>query len=157
MCENQDEKHVADAAFNGLEKAASLRVAESRNSPPVIFDFQGLMARVDQDREIACEIVNVFLQDMPNLLAAVQSACQRKNVDALHRAAHTLKGASGCAGANLVRQSAQGIENAAGAADYDRIVSIVTLLESQIVAYRELYEQTFPEVRCSGPDRSHES
>jgi HPt (histidine-containing phosphotransfer) domain-containing protein len=157
MYERRDAKDAADSVAIKPQTKASLSVSDPRAEPPVIFDFPGLMMRVDQDRDIAREIADVFLQDTPNLLDAVQRACRRKDIPALHRAAHALKGASSCAGANLIRQSAQGLQNAASEPEYDRIVGIINLLESQVAAYRELFEQTFPEVGGSGTDRSRES
>jgi PAS domain S-box-containing protein len=56
-------------------------------------DFPALLARVDGDPELAGEMIEIFLEDWPQLLAAIRKAIGENDNVALERAAHTAKGA----------------------------------------------------------------
>jgi two-component system, sensor histidine kinase and response regulator len=118
--------------------------AEASQGSSGTLDIDGLLNRVEQDRGIAREIADVFLQDVPNQLAAIEHAMQTEDVDALRRAAHALKGASACAGANCVREHALQLETAAHGANLDYVAGVLASLKSQIAAYRVLLEQVLP-------------
>jgi HPt (histidine-containing phosphotransfer) domain-containing protein len=142
MGNNPDTEYGSPAAIPG-------RYAQSPQVPSIIFDVDGLLNRVEQDRAIAREIADVFLQDVPRQLDAVKLAFLNKNADALRRAAHSLKGASACAGANLVRDNARQLEVASSDVDFDRIADVIAAFQSQVAAYRDLLELTLPRFDAS--------
>jgi CheY-like chemotaxis protein len=56
-------------------------------------DFAALLARTDGDQELAEELIEIFLEEWPQLLAALREAIEQNDSAALERAAHTTKGA----------------------------------------------------------------
>jgi CheY-like chemotaxis protein len=60
-----------------------------------VIDSNDLLDRLDGDRALLAELVDVFRVDYPSSLMAVQNAIESKNGDDLRRSAHSLKGALG--------------------------------------------------------------
>ncbi len=57
-------------------------------------DLVSLLERVEGDKELLTEMVQLFLEDAPNLLNAMRDALQRGDMEVLERSAHSLKGAA---------------------------------------------------------------
>jgi HPt (histidine-containing phosphotransfer) domain-containing protein len=98
---------------------------------PVV-DKEDALGRLDGDVELWNEIRTIWLDDAPNLLAAVRTALDARFADGLRRAAHALKGASANVGAVRVAATARDVERTAPQADW-------TALEK---AVQELSEET---------------
>jgi HPt (histidine-containing phosphotransfer) domain-containing protein len=60
-----------------------------------VFDQVAALMRVDGDIELLLEIVEVFLEDSPRLMARIRTALERQDPNSLEQAAHTLKGSVG--------------------------------------------------------------
>jgi two-component system, sensor histidine kinase and response regulator len=56
-------------------------------------DRVSLLERVEGDQELLTEMIHLFQEDAPHLLAAMRDALQRGDMDVLERSAHSLKGA----------------------------------------------------------------
>lgn len=59
-----------------------------------VFDSDDFLRRIDGDAELLSEVLGIFLEDTPNLMAELVSGIKSKNAMAVERAAHTLKGAA---------------------------------------------------------------
>ena len=57
-----------------------------------ILDESTLRARFGWDQELLTEVVNLYLEDCPNLVGSIRGAIERADARALERAAHKLKG-----------------------------------------------------------------
>ena len=66
--------------------------------------------RVGGDASLLQEVAQLFLEDYPNSLSAIETAIQSGDSKALERAAHTLKGAVANFGVDPVVQSALALE-----------------------------------------------
>jgi PAS domain S-box-containing protein len=75
-----------------------------------IFDGEAALARVDGDRELFREVVELFSGECARLMAEMQSAISEGDAYRLNRAAHTLKGAVGNFGADAVHELALELE-----------------------------------------------
>lgn len=60
---------------------------------PRTFDADHFLQRLDGDLQLAREIADLFLEDVPTLLDRVGSALTAADPEALRQAAHALKGA----------------------------------------------------------------
>ena len=60
----------------------------------VVFDKAALMRHVDNDPELLRDIVNLFLESAPPLLADMRGAIARVDAPALFEAAHALRGSA---------------------------------------------------------------
>lgn len=59
-----------------------------------VFDADDFLHRIDGDTDLLNEVLGIFLEDTPVLMASLISGMKEKNVPAVERAAHTLKGAA---------------------------------------------------------------
>jgi HPt (histidine-containing phosphotransfer) domain-containing protein len=108
-------------------------------APEPPFDEAALRERVEGDTELLREIVELFLDDSPRQMVAVQAAVAASNAQALRRAAHALKGAASNFGAAAVVAAALELEtmartgNVAGAAAVaDRLAVALLALEGAL-------------------------
>ncbi|HMD36326.1 MAG TPA: response regulator, partial [Vicinamibacterales bacterium] len=77
------------------------------------FDVDRALARLDGDRALLNEMIAVFRTESSTLMAAIRRAAQRADTDAVARAAHTLKGATGTLGAPRAFDATKRVEAAA--------------------------------------------
>ena len=79
---------------------------------PAAFDQGALLRRLSGDHELMVEVIQVFLEDLPARLAAIEAAVTDRNAGALRSAAHALKGAAGNLSAGRLFESALVLERA---------------------------------------------
>ena len=77
------------------------------------FDPEGLLRRAGGDWSLAREVINMFLEDTPEVLAQMLEALTQRNLDAVARAAHRLKGAAANLEACELAKTAFELEQAA--------------------------------------------
>ena len=82
-------------------------------------DEADLLGRLHGDKEFAAEIVRLFVEECPSLLDAIRTAIDQRDVTAVRRAAHTLKGAAGTAAAVGIAEAAALLEVLAAEGDFD--------------------------------------
>jgi PAS domain S-box-containing protein len=124
---------------------APARPAPGAGAPTTSFDRAALMERTDSDSGLIRTLVGIFETDRPRLLAEIQSAIEHDDAEALHRAAHTLKGALGAFGARAAYSLAERLERlgrdgspASAKADYLELATLVSDLEDDL---RRLVEE----------------
>jgi CheY-like chemotaxis protein len=79
------------AVVEGDAVAAPVAVAAAKSA----VDRVELLERLGGDPELVAEVIGLFVADMPAQLAAIRSAVERRDPEALRKAAHGLKGAAG--------------------------------------------------------------
>jgi two-component system sensor histidine kinase/response regulator len=94
------------------------------------------------DPEFLAEIVNLFLETYPELLAEIESAVSRNDAAALGRAAHTMKGAVANFGAKAAVDQAKTLEMMGKAGD---LVAAAAATQS----LRALMEKLVPELESA--------
>jgi PAS domain S-box-containing protein len=95
--------------------AASPAVTSAAKPPGLpVFDPASLRDRLLGDEELAREILNDFLGEMEGQLAELRDAFARGEAEALHRQAHSIKGACGNVGALAMQQAALRLEKGEG-------------------------------------------
>ena len=60
-----------------------------------ILDREELYARIDDDEELLQELIELFLEDYPQLMSEIKAGIEQRNATLLRKAAHTLKGSVG--------------------------------------------------------------
>jgi two-component system, sensor histidine kinase and response regulator len=60
-----------------------------------VFNLADALERVEGDRELLAEMIGLFLEECPDLVAEIRAALIARDATALHHAAHTLKGSVG--------------------------------------------------------------
>lgn len=79
--------------------------------------------------EILLELIEIFRSQSPVLLADIYAALERRDADALERAAHTLKGSALNLGAKLFAEQCLRVEHAAQDGDFARAEAVVPALQ----------------------------
>ena len=101
-------------------------------SADLIFDWHGLLHRLMGDEDLAKEIIEDFLKQIPENLLAVKNALNKKDLQLIKREGHTIKGASGNVGALKLQEIAGQIEIAGEEKDLDKAGSLVQELDIQL-------------------------
>lgn len=65
---------------------------ESECSSPCSLNLPELLARVDNDRDLLCELIGIFKQELPRLVESLKESVQRQEMKNLVATSHTLKG-----------------------------------------------------------------
>lgn len=113
----------AEELFKVIEKLASgLRdkgnkeektPPASKDNMPVakdIFDLSKALEVVDGDKDLFKEIVNLFLENLPDSIAQIREAIANSYSNALDKAAHSLKGSVGNFGTKRAFEAAYRLE-----------------------------------------------
>jgi signal transduction histidine kinase len=82
-----------------------------------VVDREATLARVENDVRLLHALIDVFLEEIPRLLAAIRSALEGGEPVKLSRAAHALKGSLGVFGASIAVEAAQRLEALADQGD----------------------------------------
>lgn len=77
-----------------------------------VIDVSEALERMDGDKELLGELVELFLEESPSMLAAIKGAVAQHDTKALEYSAHTLKGSVGNFGAKNVYEAAFVLEQA---------------------------------------------
>jgi two-component system, sensor histidine kinase and response regulator len=96
------------------------------------FDRVALFDRVEGDMDLLGDIIELFKEDSVRQVAAIREAIDKKQADALRRAAHTLKGTCGNLGALEAAATALELEKLAAAGDLPHAQESLRSLEEQI-------------------------
>jgi PAS domain S-box-containing protein len=83
---------LADVTSKSDSKGFDLTTTDSAHEGDAV-DFPALLARADDDPALAGELMEIFLEDWPVMLAGIREAIEQNDGVALERAAHTSKGA----------------------------------------------------------------
>jgi len=97
-----------------------------------IFDWDGLLHRLMGDEDLAKEIINDFLKQIPGNLLVVKEALNNEDLSLVQREAHIIKGASGNVGALTLQGIAEQIEIAGEEKDLVKAGSFVAELDTQL-------------------------
>jgi CheY-like chemotaxis protein/HPt (histidine-containing phosphotransfer) domain-containing protein len=101
----------AQQLFDAIESAVPSLAPPSATPPTEApMDKAALLARVHGDENLLRELVGLFLDDYPGLLAQIREAIERRDRQAIPRAAHKLKGAVGNFATGPAYDAAQHLE-----------------------------------------------
>lgn len=75
-----------------------------------VFDYDDFLYRIDGDVELLKEVIEIFLEDTPDLLANLYAGIRRGDNNAVERAVHTLKGATANISAKRIQQLSQHVQ-----------------------------------------------
>ncbi len=140
------------------------RVADLRPSPDkpravseaddVVFDEARAAARLDGDRRLLHQVLDIYRADAPTQTKRVRDAASAADVDGLRRAAHTLKGTLGTIDAPRAFAAAARVEDAAASGDVRAACGLVdTLLTELECLDKALLELKPPPRARRGPAR----
>jgi PAS domain S-box-containing protein len=95
------------------------------------FDPEGLMQRLEGDRQAFDEMVDLFLTQIPVWTDDLRSSAFRNDWGHLARLSHSIKGSCATFGARALRHTAEEMEKAAEDGDAARIQALLTKIDRQ--------------------------
>jgi hypothetical protein len=109
-------------------------------SNDVIFDRAEFISRSLGDIEISRYVAAIFLENAPDYISAIRNALAAEDADALHRAAHKLKGAAGTMALPLLTDTAELLDAFAESGEMEKAAALSPLLTQR-------FEQTLEVLR----------
>ena len=129
---------------SGSASTVSSLPSVNSNEGAVIFNYENMLNRLMDDIELAREITEMFIEDMPKQISALKKAVLEGDSKNAVFSAHTMKGAAGNVGVEVFRNVAATIETAARASD-------LTGMSSQITELGKQYDLAVAEIRKKIP------
>jgi HPt (histidine-containing phosphotransfer) domain-containing protein len=108
----------------------------THGSSPLTDNHHELMTQIGDDLELVTEIVELFLEESPLLLADLRQAIADRDAKAVERAAHRLKHSSGQFGSNPVVVAAVRLEVLGRKGDLADIDSTFRTLQQELQELR---------------------
>jgi two-component system sensor histidine kinase/response regulator len=119
--------------YSGMPHSADQeRPPDSPRDVSSVFRPEEALDRVEGDRELLAELVKLFEEETPKLLAEVRDAIAKGDAKTLERAAHTIKGSAGNFGAQPASQAALDLEQLARSGDLSRATELMEAVEREI-------------------------
>jgi signal transduction histidine kinase/DNA-binding response OmpR family regulator len=131
-------REIADAIRRIFPLAPAAAVASGRSNP---WTAARALAQVEGDEKLLHEIVAIFVDEAPKLLAALRQAIASRNLEQVERTAHNLKGQLGYVGATAAAQKSRELEDSGHRGDLARAQRIVDELEKEITEVMESMRQ----------------
>ena len=75
-----------------------------------VFDEAGARVYAGGDQTLLCDVAELFLNDVPTLLADIRTAIEERDSGTVEMCAHRIKGGAGNLGAQLAREAAEALE-----------------------------------------------
>ncbi|MBX7259984.1 MAG: response regulator, partial [Candidatus Hydrogenedentes bacterium] len=126
-----------DMGFGAEKRLVDKTAAAVAIQDSSIFDKEGMLGRLMHDEELACSVLETFLEDMPLQIATLRSFIEAGMTADAERQAHTIKGAAANVGGEALRSAAAAVEQAAASGRIDTLASAPSELEAHFETLRE--------------------
>ncbi|MDQ5851613.1 MAG: Hpt domain-containing protein, partial [Chloroflexota bacterium] len=133
-----------DDLVSSIQNRAPSGRSKIQNLQEPVLDRNVALDRVQGDRELLQEIVELFFEETPALRAQIKEAMARRDAKVLERAAHTLKSSVGTFGAKAAFGAALRLEMVGRSGDladaeaaYAELEAELARLEPALAALRE--------------------
>jgi two-component system sensor histidine kinase/response regulator len=140
-------KPIQPAAFFATieQDATSVATIEPAPEPAVpVLDREALFTRVGQDAGLFREVIQLFLSDCPVRMAAIKSAVEARDAEAIRLAAHALKGAAGNLSATALASAARMLERIGAERRLDAAPAAMRHLTVQAAMAMDALRQALP-------------
>lgn len=131
-------REIADAIRRIFPLATSSATVSSQSNH---WTAARALQQVEGDEKLLQEIVAIFVDEAPKLLAKLREGIVSRNLELLERTAHNLKGQLGYLGASSAAQMSRELEDTGHHGDLPRAQRIVDELEKQITELMESMRQ----------------
>jgi signal transduction histidine kinase/CheY-like chemotaxis protein/HPt (histidine-containing phosphotransfer) domain-containing protein len=125
---------VEGVAAEVLAEEVQEESAQSPKSPAdePCLDWQGALRNLEGDEEFLLELVEMFLDQYPAMLAAVEEAVSGEEGDELKRAAHSLKGSSQVIGGRATAAVALQLESMGRSGNFTEVLPALRSLQENL-------------------------
>jgi len=142
-----DELFAVISELAGVSTAADAPVGETSAAAAVGFNRGELLERLEGDMELLGKMVELFFEDYPRYLVAIEAAIERSDAKALGQAAHGLKGPVATLSLNRALNQVLRLEDAGKRGDLQEAAAICQELRREI-------EQVRPHMLALGGDET---
>lgn len=97
-----------------------------------IVNLDDLLIRVENDQVLLCELVDIFKEEFPPLLASLQESVARRDVRTAEDASHALKGILSGLSVTRAAELASRLEEMARAGETLELPDALSLLELEV-------------------------
>jgi len=118
---------------------------DAQADAPPIWDKAGMLERLMDDEELTGEIMEAFLEDVPQQIQSLKDYVAGGDAEGTERQSHSIKGASANVGAERLRAVALSMEKAAKAGDLHGVDARVGDLQSEFDILKEFIQEGQPE------------
>jgi two-component system sensor histidine kinase/response regulator len=116
-----------------MESKIKADVKKINEDKETVWDKKALMGRVRNNEKLAGKLVQLFLNDLPNLLESLKVAVKSEVMDDIAAHAHRIKGSASNLSAIAVSKTSAKIEKASRAEDLLSVVGEMDLFEKQVL------------------------
>ena len=113
------------------------------------FSQTDLLARVGGSETLMSEVIGLFMDDAPRLLADIRQGLANGDEAAVYRTTHTLKGSAGNFGAQSLIDVAQRLEARAREGDMTTAANVFATLEDEVNRLMQDLAQSQEVMRCA--------
>ncbi|MFW5967078.1 MAG: Hpt domain-containing protein [Persicimonas sp.] len=106
--------------------------SEGRQSDEPVVDWEEALDRVDGSRETLDELVEIFLEQWPQIMDEIEQGVARGEPETLRRAAHMLKGSASVFAARPVVDAADRLSSMAKADDFQGAEQALRDLQDEV-------------------------
>jgi signal transduction histidine kinase/DNA-binding response OmpR family regulator len=131
-------REIADAIKKIFPLTPTAAIPSVRSSP---WTAARALAQVEGDEKLLHEIVSIFVDEAPKLLAKLREGIVSRNLELVERTAHNLKGQLGYLGATVAAQKSRELEDTGHRGDLPRAQRIVDELEREITELMDAMRQ----------------
>ena len=104
-------------------------------------DIKEVMERVQDDKELLMELLQIFLEDYVEKKKLLAEAVAKQDLEQVKSIAHGMKGASGNISAKKLRASFFDLEQTVKAQDFTKAGQILNVIDAQVNELKEFIEQ----------------
>ena len=145
LAEKPEPDPTKETKGNGCSAEVGALPGSLRSSTVPIWDREALRERLMGDEELAAELVQVALDDLPKQLRKLEGDVATEKISILERSAHTIKGAAANLGAESLSAVAESMERAAKQGDRQFLRDTIGKLTEEFEELRKLMEQHYGE------------
>ena len=96
-----------------------------------VLDLKEVLERVQDDRELLLELLDIFFEDYPKKMKDIRTALQKKDTAQIQDLAHSMKGASGNVSAKKIHASFLAIVQMAKNSNFKAMEDSLGVLDGQ--------------------------
>jgi HPt (histidine-containing phosphotransfer) domain-containing protein len=118
-----------------------------RDSSAPIVNIQELLARVENDRDLLCDLLKIFKEEFPGYLKSLESAVHRRDAAETASVSHTLKGMLANLSVSKAAASAARLEQLARAGEIASLPDAFAALAQDVHGLLPVMEKYMVEAR----------
>jgi PAS domain S-box-containing protein len=120
---------IVPAASRPASAAPAAASSAEAESP---LDLALALERLDNDRELLCDVIGIFATECPKSVAQLEAALQAGDSEKVYQLAHRFKGSAGSLAAQRAMSLGSALEAAGRSGDLDKARRIFTQLKEEI-------------------------